>query len=223
MNLKQIKDSTGFNIKTPTNDIDFLNDPYYQRHSNADKIENAAQLAEGVLGPGNVTYTDDQGIYINRPITKEEGQYLQEVLRVPVSPELYNFKGYIQIVDSELKPGDLYNDGEYSGKVLQVDNDSVTIESTDDNGDVVNITIEKDKVGDSTSSAQRLITEANINDLFDYGYTEVLIPRGSEVSAADIEDALDTEFAIRLAEDETIPEFEVELDDNICRISIKSF
>ena len=107
--------------------------------------------------------------------------------------------------------------------MIQVDNDSVTIESTDDNGDVVNITIEKDKVGDSASAAQRLITEANINDLFDYGYTEVLIPRGSEVSAADIEDALDTEFTIRLADDETLPEFDVELDDNICRISIKSF
>jgi len=56
-----------------------------------------------------------------------------------------------KIQDSDLKTGDLYNDGTYSGKVKSVSSDEIVIESQNEDGDVVDITI---PVTDDASEAE---------------------------------------------------------------------
>lgn len=46
-----------------------------------------------------------------------------------------------KVKDSELSVGDIYNDGTYEGKVVDITSDHITLESQNEDGDVVNIEI----------------------------------------------------------------------------------
>lgn len=56
-----------------------------------------------------------------------------------------NLKNLSKVADTEFKlnTGDIYNDGNYSGKVKEINGDSIIIESQDEEGNVVDITIPK--------------------------------------------------------------------------------
>jgi hypothetical protein len=63
---------------------------------------------------------------------------------------------------TELKSGDIYNDGTYSGKVKEVRSDKVTIESQDDNGDVVDITIPISDADSVEQAAMQLLVSGSV-------------------------------------------------------------
>lgn len=56
-----------------------------------------------------------------------------------------NLKNLSKVADSDLKlnTGDTYNDGNYTGKVKEINGDNIVIESQDEDGNVVDITIPK--------------------------------------------------------------------------------
>lgn len=55
-----------------------------------------------------------------------------------------------KVVDA-LQEGDIYNDGKYEGKVVEIDSDSILIESQDENGDIVNVQIPiEDNIAEDT-------------------------------------------------------------------------
>lgn len=124
------------------------------------------------------------------------------------------------MVKDELSVGDIYNDGEYSGRVTSISGDEITLESQSEDGDVVEVTFTKDDVNDSKQpskvqisrirdNASRFITKKNENDLFDYGETTIKHP--NSYTWQDIQTAVE-EFLESLATPgEVVPEVEAQV------------
>lgn len=126
----------------------------------ADPVETAASVIEALCPDIRITEIDTNGVYLPRPLTQEEGSNITEFLGVVVPLECYNQASYLPVVDSvksitdDLHEGDIYNDGEYSGIVKSVGSDSITIESQNEDGDIVDIEI---PINDSSDMDQFLM------------------------------------------------------------------
>lgn len=123
-------------------------------------------------------------------------------------------EGAKHIKDSELKTGDDYNDGTYSGKVKEVSSDNIRISSQDENGNEVEIDIPIE------DSAVHTVNESNIDDILDKGETIVTYDP-EETDPADIVSQIDIELSEYVAPGEEVPELDLEiLSDNQIKVFV---
>lgn len=132
--MKRIKDSQ----------VD-INDPYFNPEA-ADPVETLASVIEAVCPDIAITEVEPDGVYLPRPLTPEEGNYISESLGITIPIACYNKPSFLPVSDSvhvkdEFNEGDVYNDGTYQGVIKSVNSDSITVESQNEDGDVVDIEI----------------------------------------------------------------------------------
>lgn len=157
-------------------------------------------------------------INIKRPITQDEAKELYTA-GVHVGIEAMNKAGWVTIspnpiADSELKTGDEYNDGTYSGKVKEVSADNIKISSQDENGNEVEIDIPIE------DSAVHTVKESNIDDILDKGET-IITYDPEETDPADIVSQIDIELSEYVAPGEEVPELDLEiLSDNQIKVFV---
>ena len=129
---------------------------------------------------------------------------------LPVEQAIDRIKDYINThkISDELKPGDEYNDGTYSGKVKEVSSDKIVLSSQDEAGNEVSIEVPiKD-------SALHTVKESNITDILDKGETTVVY-NPEETNPSEIVSQIEDELSQYLEHGEELPELEVEvLSDN---------
>lgn len=136
-----------------------IEDPAFDPEA-ADPVETAASVIEAICPDMRITEIDTDGVYLPRPLSQEEGSTITDYLGISVPLECYNQACYLPVVDSvkgitdDLHEGDVYNDGEYSGVVKSVGSDTITIESQNEDGDVVDIEI---PINDSADMDQFLM------------------------------------------------------------------
>lgn len=100
-----------------------------------------------------------------------------------------------RIIKDNLEVGDLYNDGTYSGRVTEISNDQVVVETQNENGDIVNVQIpiedflrpvndsEDEFDEDLAQAARDNVHEENIYEIDENGFTLIDCP--SEIEDID--------------------------------------
>lgn len=93
------------------------------------------------------------------------------------------------VIKDSLSTGDVYNDGKYSGRVKEIGADSITIESEDEEGDVVDITIPIDDGVDGVKDPSTEDVVGEFVDNADY-FKDVIesASEGNKVSYLEVQD-----------------------------------